>query len=435
MISAFQKHIETNFSFLEHKNLLLTVSGGIDSIVMSHLFKQLNFKFSIAHCNFKLRGEESDADEQFINDWCSKNEISLFSTSFDTQKYANEQAISTQMAARELRYNWFEEIRKTHGFDYILTAHNKDDLLETVLINLTRGTGLKGLTGIPEINNYTVRPLLNFSRNDIVTFANNENILWREDSTNKSTKYFRNKLRHNVIPVLKELNPGILESTVQTINNLKESESIINDTIQKLKSEALIQKEDIYYLSIEKLNNFRNPSPYIYELLKPFGFKEWKDVNGLLDAQSGKQVFSKTHRLLKNRDELIIAPISNSSDGNYFEVKNTSGLKTGSFQLSFSNSNTQDTNSISVAASKLIFPLTLRRWQKGDFFYPNGMTGKKKLSKFFKDEKRSLLEKENTWVLENGDQKIIWIVNQRPDRRFDTSNNSEDILQIRFTQL
>lgn len=309
MLTNFKKHIEENFSFLKGKKSLIACSGGVDSVVLTHLIKNLNLEIALAHCNFSLRGEESDGDEQFVVALAENLDVPIFSETFDTHKYADEQKVSTQMAARTLRYNWFEEILSNFSYDYLLTAHHLDDDLETFFINLSRGTGLNGLTGIPKKNQKVVRPLLNFSREEIVDYAEANKLKWREDSTNQKTDYLRNKLRLEVIPQFKETNENLLKNFKKTQDNLIASQNLIDDYMSLVYKLVISKKSDSYHLNIQKLRELPHTEELLYELLKDFGFTGWNDVSNLLDAQTGKQVLSKTHRLLKNRDELILTEV------------------------------------------------------------------------------------------------------------------------------
>ena len=309
MIQKFKKHITKEFPFLKDTKLLIAISGGVDSVVLFHLLHKLNYDVSLAHCNFKLRGKESDLDEEFIKNLNQISYNQIFTIIFDTEKYAKEHKLSTQIAARELRYNWFQKLITEHKFEYVLTAHHADDNLETFLIHLTRGSGLDGFTGIPKVNGNIVRPLLAFSRKEILNYAKDNDIEWREDASNASNKYIRNKIRHQVLPVLKEINPSILDSFTTTIENLQESKQIIEDRIENIASEVLEKEANFIKIDIEKIKELSNSKAYLYQLLKSYHFTEWNDVYDLLNAQSGKQVFSKTHRLLKDRDVLILSKI------------------------------------------------------------------------------------------------------------------------------
>ncbi|WP_104733942.1 tRNA lysidine(34) synthetase TilS [Hanstruepera ponticola] len=437
MLKQFQDHINKNLPFLKKSKLLIAISGGLDSVVLTQLCHQLKLQISLAHCNFNLRGKESDADEDFVLNLAEDLNLEVFVESFDTENYANENKLSIQMAARELRYQWFLELATQLHFDYVLTAHHADDNLETFLINLTRGTGLEGLTGIPETNDHIVRPLLPFSREMILEYAESNNLVWREDSSNASTKYFRNKLRHDVIPILKELNPQLLQSFDKTQNHLQDSQNIIADAITRIQKKVVAIEGDNILVDIKKILKLSSPKAYLYELLKDFGFTEWDDVYKLLSSQSGKVVLSKTHRLIKNRNYLIITSLYNESDHENIKVTEHDYeivLPIGNMIFkTVTNFSTIDRSSIYVDKDLLKYPLTVRKWEKGDYFYPFGMTGKKKLSKFFKDEKWSLPEKEQALLLVSDDDKIIWILNSRMDNRFKVTDKTTTILKLELT--
>lgn len=436
MLKKFQKHLDKNFSFLKKSNVLIASSGGIDSTILAHLFHQSNLNCSLAHCNFSLRGKESDLDETFVKNLGSFLNFPVYTTTFNTKKYAAEKGISIQMAARELRYDWFEKTANKNQLAHILTGHHKDDVLETVLINFTRGTGLDGLTGIPEINGKIVRPLLPFSREEILNYAEKNEILWREDESNSSTKYFRNKIRHEIVPILKELNPNFLHSFDNTLNNLKESQTLIQDRIRRLKEHVIAYHENgVHAISIKKIEELNSPKANLYEILKPYGFTNSKDATQLLKAQSGKQLFSKTHRLLKNRDELLISTLQKNTEDTFVLAKNTKSISKP-ISLSFNEVKKVGEFSPTVAyidKKKLNNTLVVRKWQKGDYFYPIGMNGKKKLSNYFKDQKLSLLEKEEVWLLCDGND-IVWIVGKRMDDRYKISKTTEAILEIKFSK-
>jgi tRNA(Ile)-lysidine synthase len=433
MLQKLSNLIQQNFPFLKDKKLLIAISGGIDSVVLTHLLSTLNFDISLAHCNFNLRGTESDLDTVFVKDLGKKLAIQCFTTCFETERIAKENKESTQIAARNLRYRWFQEIRQENNFDYILTAHHADDNLETFLINLTRGSGFDGFTGIPEINGNIVRPLLKFSREEIELFAKEEKISWREDHSNTSTKYVRNKIRHNILPVLKEINPSLLDTFSKTLAHLQESTEIISDRIQAISQKVVLKEDDIIKFKIDEIQQLSNPKAYVYQLLKAYGFTAFNDVYNLLSAQAGKQVFSKTHVILKDRDFLILSKRENSSEHQkaqaleFYILKNTTKI-TVPIHLTLEKvavQETQNKNTIYVSKESLKFPLIVRKWQNGDYFYPTGMIGKKKLSKYFKDEKSSLLEKNNTWLLCNGDNAVIWIIGMRKDSRFKVKSDTE----------
>ncbi|WP_452598344.1 tRNA lysidine(34) synthetase TilS [Pontimicrobium sp. MEBiC01747] len=433
MIKTFKNHIENQLPFLKEKKLLIAISGGLDSIVLTHLCYKLGLNISLAHCNFNLRGKESDGDEAFVLELAEQLNLEIFTQSFDTSRYANNNKLSIQIAARELRYTWFKELSKQLQFDYILTAHHADDALETFLINLTRATGLDGLTGIPELNNTIVRPLLPYSRGTIEHFARTNHYTWREDSSNASTKYLRNKLRHDVIPILKEINPQLLNGFQSTLQHLQDAADIVENSVNDVLKKATVKetKTTITY-NISVFKALKNPKAYIYHIFKAYGFTAYEDVYNLLEAQSGKQVFSKTHRLIKNRENLILTVIANEADNSILISKENKVIKTPLGTIIFKEVNevskTQK-NELFVDADTLQFPLEIRRWKDGELFYPMGMQGKKKLSKFFKDEKFSLLDKEKCLLLYSNNE-VVWIINYRGDNRYKITEKTKRIFKI-----
>jgi tRNA(Ile)-lysidine synthase len=435
MFEKFQNHINANLSFLKEKRLLVAISGGIDSMVLFYLCHQLNLDISVAHCNFQLRGDESDDDEDFVKSQTEKLQIPIFIKKFDTKSFAEKEKLSIQVVARNLRYDWFNTLLINNDYDYILTAHHLDDSLETFLINFTRGSGLDGFTGIPQQNGTIIRPLLSFSRNEIEVFAKENNVEWREDSSNASDNYLRNKLRHDVIPILKELNPSLLHSFENTISNLQQSKSLVDDASQIVYRKVITDINFQKRINLTELIQLSNYHAYLYQWLEPLGFSDWDSINDLVVAQSGKQVLSETHVLLKDRNELILFPKQNGIEpSNFLISKNQREIK---FPLNITFFNVDDisvntTNTIFVDESKLQFPLEIRKWREGDWFYPLGMNGKKKLSKFFKDEKFSLLDKSNTWLLCFENQ-IVWVVGKRQDERFKVTEQTTKILKINYT--
>ena len=431
MLTKFQHHIEQNFPQLKDKKLLLAVSGGIDSMVLLDLFYKLRFDICVVHCNFQLRGTESDADELLVREICQEGYIPYFIESFDTLEFAKENKLSIQLAARKLRYDWFQEIISL-GFDYVLTAHHLDDNVETFLINFTRGTGLEGLTGIPAQNGNIIRPLLPFSREEIENYANENRIQWREDLSNASDKYFRNKLRHNIVPILKELNTGFLDSFQNTLHHLQQAESLVNDASKLVYEKVVVEKENRLEICLKPLLQFKNYKAYLDQWLKNYGFSAWNDIYDLVEAQSGKQVFSETHVLLKDREKLILSERKSTDKSEVFIIESIESKVNIPLKLRFSKAvNIFETHSncIFVDENKFKFPLTIRKWQEGDYFYPSGMTGKKKLSKYFKDEKYSLIDKENQWLLCSEDQ-IVWVIGKRADNRFTSKETTQNSIKI-----
>lgn len=437
MEKTFKNLVKTNYPYLCGSKLLLAVSGGLDSVVLAHLCHEAKLDFSIAHCNFNLRGEESDGDEKFVVDLADSLEVEVFTESFDTLNFAENHKISVQMAARELRYEWFSELSSSVQFDYTLTAHHANDNLETFLINLIRGTGPEGLTGIKTEKEEIIRPLLDFSRKQIEAYARKKRYKWREDSSNASDKYMRNKIRHHIVPVMEELNPQLLDSFAKTQQHLQESMDLVEDYISLLYPK-LVQKDTYgYAIDIDFLKKVPNQKQILYQLLKSFGFTEWNDVYDLLSAQTGKMVLSDTHRLIKDRQKLLLTEQNGNSVNKEYNLGEDEELVMipgmGTLHINEVKEMEQASEScIFVPERKLEFPLKIRKWKKGDYFYPFGMKGKKKLSDFFKDQKFSLPEKENTWILFSGNE-IVWIINHRADNRFAVEKSDSKILKICIT--
>lgn len=432
MLTKFQNHLNTNFPQLKDKKLLLAVSGGIDSMVLWHLLHQLNYEISIAHCNFQLRGEESIEDEQFVKAQVEKLQIQGHFIQFETENFAKTNNLSIQLAARKLRYDWFEQLLHLHKIDFLLTAHHLDDTVETFLINLIRGTGLEGLTGIPAQNESILRPLLPFSRAEIEEYAKKNQIQWREDSSNASDKYFRNKLRHQVVPVFKELNTGFLDSFQNTLEHLQQSATLVKDASELVYEKVVEKSESILIIDLKKLVQFANYQAYLYQWLNKYGFTAWQDIYDLVHSQSGKQVFSKTHFLLKDREKLLLSEIKSTNNEEVFTIASIESKVNIPLNLVFCKAvNILDSHSncIFVNENKIKFPLTIRKWQTGDYFYPSGMNGKKKLSKFFKDEKYSILDKQKQWLLCSENQ-IIWIIGKRADNRYIATETTQNTIKI-----
>lgn len=431
MREQFTEHIKTNFPFLANEPFYIAVSGGIDSMVLVHLCQQVNLDFEILHCNFRLRGVESDGETQFIESFCHSNGIPIYTKYFDTNTIAANTKESIQITARNLRYQWFQEIISL-GFDYVLTAHHLDDSLETVLINFSRGTGLEGLTGIPALNGSVIRPLLPFSRVEIEAYAQAHKIQWREDSSNASDKYLRNKIRHSIVPLFKEINTGFLDSFQNTLHHLQQAESLVDDATKLVYEKVVTEKEDQLEINLTQLLEFQNHKAYLYQWLAQYGFSAWNDVYDLVGAQSGKQVFSPAHVLLKDRYKLILSERKETATEAVFLIDSKESKVNVPLNISFCNVSylsESDSNCIFVDEDKITFPLTLRKWRTGDCFYPSGMTGKKKLSKYFKDEKYSLLDKHKQWLLCTDDQ-IIWVIGKRADQRFLAQSNTVKTIQI-----
>ena len=400
-------------------------------MVLAHLCVAADLRVTLAHCNFQLRGDESDGDEAFVRNLSYELGVGVMVQSFDTEKYAEAHRGSIQMAARELRYQWFHEVLDTGEFDFVLTAHHADDDLETFLINLSRGTGIEGLSGIPVQNEKVIRPLLNFSRQEILSYAKDNTLQWREDSSNSESKYLRNKIRLDIVPQLKTLHPTFLKNFMRTQAHLEQTQSLVRHHMEEIRARLFESEGDTIRISVEKLQELKPTAGYLYELFQAYGFTEWNDVEGLLHAMSGKEVLSKTHRLVKDRTHLILSPIETGPEEVFWILDNVKELEIP-INIRFQNvKKVENTgrNVIYLDKEKLNFPLQLRNWEKGDYFYPYGMKGKKKLSKFFKDEKVDVISKEKQWLL-CSDDIIVWVVGRRADERFKVEDSTKEILKI-----
>lgn len=432
MLELFQKKLRNEFPHLTGKKLLVAVSGGIDSMVLVLLLQKSGFELGLAHANFGLRAAESDADESFVQNYAQAHQLAFYTRKFDTEFYAKNKGMSIQMAARELRYTWFSELLEQENYDCLLTAHQADDVLETFLINLSRGTGIDGLCGIPKQNGKIIRPLLIFDRNTILKYAQDEQLSWREDSSNASDKYLRNQIRHHLVPELKKTSDDLLPSFQNTLMHLQQTRSLAEDAAEQFYAEVVSAHEHKHHIDLPKLLARKNYQAYLYYWLQPYGFKAWQDIYDLCSAQSGKQIFSENYGLLKDREQLILYPLLETSTDETFEVSLTDGVN---FPLNISISQVADMQALGnsvifVDADKIHFPLYLRRWQNADVFYPLGMNGQsKKVSKYFKDQRFSLLDKQNTWLL-CADKAIVWIVGHRADERFKVDDTTQKILKI-----
>lgn len=400
-------------------------------MVLTDLCTKCGMDFALAHCNFRLRGADSDADEKFVKDTASKLNHKFFVTHFDTIDYVKTHKVSMQMAARELRYAWFTEIMQKSDIKILVTAHHADDNLETFLINLSRGTGIEGLTGIPERTDNIARPLLPFSREQIKGYANDENIEWREDSSNVDNKYLRNNIRHRILPLLKSLNPNFLKNFQDTQDHLCQTTAISKNHIAQLRSAIFEDTGKVIAIPITALANLRPLLGYLYALFNAYGFTEWNDVQNLLTAMSGKEVRSKTHRLVKDRDFLLLTEIK-ILDNRTYQIQENQAEIEKPVQINITKvADIEETGPhiLYVAKNALKYPLTLRKREKGDYFCPFGMKGTKKLSKFLKDEKISVLAKENQWLL-CSDGSIVWVVGMRADERFKATETTKEIIRF-----
>lgn len=440
LLLSFQSFLDKQCGASGKDKFLLAVSGGMDSAVMTGLFFKSKYSFSIAHCNFNLRSEESDGDEKFVKELAIKYDVKVFTRNFDTLKVAEEENISIQMAARKLRYEWFEQLKVENVFDFIATAHHKEDSTETVLLNITRGTGLEGLKGIAAKNNCIIRPLLFATREQILQYATEQELKWREDSSNATIDYQRNFIRHKIIPLLKEINPLVHNAIYNLSKFTNESLILLEETIKKYRDEILAPSGKDLIIDAEKINNHPAKRTLLYHLLKDFNFNS-SQIDSMCSEKPGKSgivFYSATHRLIVNRKQFIITFHAAKNDQVYLINDNEHKIyfNDGILQIdTLGNFNFAEGNKASavIDASKIKFPLVLRRWQKGDYFYPLGMEHRKKLSDYFTDEKFSLADKERTWLVVNNNE-IVWVVNHRLDNRYRVTNETKKVIQLQMNK-
>ena len=404
--------------------LILAISGGLDSMVMLHLFLETKFTFAVAHANFKLRGDESDGDEAFLRVFCAAKNINFYSASFETNNYAEEKKISIQMAARELRYVWFRQLMKIHGYSKIVTAHHADDQAETIFLNMVKGEGLNGLTGMPLNKRNVVRPLMFATKDDLEHFARNTHIKWREDSTNKEDNYHRNFIRHQIFPRIYKINPGLNESLHRTSVKAKGEMLILKQGLESIKSEFFVTDET-GAIQIKKSLFEKFPEPAVlWRLTTEFGFslEQAEDIFSH-HHQSGKIFFSETHRLVIDREALIVQTIHSQPTNECILIAGEGEFRLNhqTIECRFGDKLSTNPKEAWLDFTRLKFPLTWRKWKDGDRFMPLGMNQFKKVSDFLIDEKLSIPEKESITVVESEGQ-IVWIVGKRIDDRYKISN-------------
>ena len=427
MLTHFKKHIDQNFLKLKENKFLLAHSGGVDSSVLFDLFLKLDLQFGLVHCNFNLRGNESEDDYNFVKEVANSYKKTFFYKKFNTIKYSTLNKKSIQLSARELRYSWFLEILEKENYKYIVTAHHLNDQLETFLINSSRGSGLKGIIGIPSNNNNLLRPLLIFSKDKILNYAKKNKIKWREDSSNKENKYLRNFIRNKIIKDWIKYEPELINKFSSTLKNLNSTYEAFTVIIKKFKKDYFVGNGNGYYISIKELTKLNPIDFYLFQLFEAYGYSNTKDLSNLINSQSGKYLLSKSYRLTKGREVLILSKIKNlSKDEFYWNLKKSFNIP---IELKIVKNNNFDNKTISLNKNDLKLPLIVRKWKIGDFFYPNGMKGKKKISKYFKDEKFDINQKENQWLLCSGDN-ILWVIGKRADRRFLAKKQSPNIINI-----
>ncbi|MCU0444272.1 MAG: tRNA lysidine(34) synthetase TilS [Microscillaceae bacterium] len=440
MLNQFLDFIAENQLFLPNQRILLAVSGGVDSMVMLDLFAQSPFQFAVAHCNFGLRGADADGDEAFVKQTTEKHKVLYFSKLFDTKEYAESQGISTQMAARDLRYAWFNELLTKEKFDFLATAHHQNDNLETILLNLLRGTGIAGLRGILPKQGKIVRPLLAATRQEIREYATQTQMQWREDYSNWENKYRRNQLRNEIIPTLKKINPNLDYSIQQTAERMRAIENIFKKQVEKTREKVINSSESVIYIQIEPLKKITEGLIQLAEILKTYGFhyQQTKEIWASLDKESGKVFESANYQLVKDRHQLVItaqnrphtensvwhiAPDQTELSTDFFRLKINQLLDLQGFTIP------KQAEVACLDGEKLVFPLQVRAWQAGDYFYPLGMNQRKKISDFLIDLKIPLNLKKQVFVLTSQDD-IVWVIGYRIDNRFKFTEKTHKVLII-----
>jgi tRNA(Ile)-lysidine synthase len=436
LLQRFQQYISAHHLFSPKDTLLLAVSGGIDSVVLCELCKQAGYTFIIAHCNFKLRGAESERDAAFVQQLAQNYHVPLQIKEFDTAGYAGQHKLSIQEAARALRYEWFGEIATC-----VLTAHHLDDNIETMLMHFFRGTGIHGLRGMLPKQGQIVRPLLFARKQELKQFATENNLTWVEDSSNELDKYSRNYFRNQLIPLVQKIYPEAENNLAANLRRFADVEQLYDQAVAQHKKKLLEQKGKEVHIPVLKLKKAEFLYAVVYEIIKEFDFTpaQTEEVIKLLDSESGRYVQSATHRIIKNRRWLIIAPAQSEQAETLVIDEDESKVVFENGELAFEQLTGKNVQLVNDAAIALIdkdmlhFPLLLRKWKKGDYFYPLGLKKKKKLARFFIDQKLSLTDKEKVWVLESN-KKIVWVVGLRIDDRFKLTEATKQVLKIRFTK-
>lgn len=429
MKNKVQHFITEKSLFAREDKLILGISGGADSVCLMHILLALGYSFEMAHCNFNLRGKESDEDENFVKQLAEKHQLKLHIKHFDTENYAIENKISTQMAARDLRYAWFHDLLSSQNAKYIAIAHHTNDDVETFFINLLRGSGLKGLLGISEKTASIVRPLMGVSRAEIESYLNNNKLSYRDDSSNSSVKYLRNKIRHELMPLLAEMNPSIQQTITDEMKILEGVSQVYSSKIEEVRKEIKQEENGIIKFNISNLLALNPLQNYLYELLSPYGFMTVESIAKSLKGQSGKQFFSSTHSLLVDREYILISKLEVKIN-ELISIEQTTEEITIPINIRFSKTDNielvKDRNVAQLDFEKLQFPLILRKWEEGDKFMPLGMKNFKKLSDYFIDNKFSIFDKNKQWLLcSNND--IVWVVGHRIDERYKLQSKTKKV--------
>lgn len=446
MLSTVASFIQKKHLFTSGDLLIVAVSGGKDSMALLHYLKEEGYAVVAAHCNFKLRGAESDADEQFVEKYCELHQIPFKSIHFDTEVIAKERRLSIQEVARNLRYDWLETIRKEAKAVAIVTAHHLNDNMETLFFNLTKGTGIKGLRGMLPKKGHLVRPFLETDVQEIWDYIQSHTLQYRDDASNALTKYDRNKIRHEVIPVLEEINPSLHTSFLEHFRRWRDIEIYQQVILSEWRAKLFEPRGEEFFISIAKLAKLDFNRSLLFELLQPYNFNQTAvdDLLNSLDATDAKLFESTTHQLIKDRKFLVLRAKELIKESQRFLIqKTTKKVVFGNDQLLRVHLKpikqlarmSSKKNYAYIDTANLSFPLLLRKWEAGDYFYPIGLSkasgkpSKKKIGKFLRDEKMSLHQKENTWVLSSGAH-IVWLLGHRLDDRFKVTNQTEEVLEI-----
>lgn len=433
-VKQFARFIEQNTLFTPNSKILAGVSGGMDSVLMTHLLKAAGFNFGIAHCNFQLRDDEALRDQEFCNSLANQLRVPFHTINFDTRNYAADNKVSIQMAARELRYQWFDAVCQQSDYQLVALAHHQNDTIETILLNLTRGTGIAGLHGILPKNGRLVRPMLFLNRDEIATIVADNNLTYVEDSSNVSTKYARNKIRLEVIPKLKELNPSLEKTFESNLKHFRDLEILLENQVDGLRKTLIKHGPDGIYLLLDEVKQLNPVRLLLFKLLQEYGFNETSvdDLVSVLDKHSGRVFESDRFILILDRDRLVLQKRTSGEPGVVLIAEKTHEVHYGNYKLNLLHDDSplivkDNPMAVSIDSALLIFPLTLRAWQEGDYFYPLGMKGRKKLSDFFIGQKIALHQKNEIPLLVNGNGDVIWVGGYRPDERYKVNNNTKKV--------